>query len=90
MPVENIFEKFDTYIYTPTKGSFDCSPRFIAECKYYNKNIIYHDIDENYLNVDTGLKFRKYDIDNNFKSLLLNENDEIVSILKKYLNGNCR
>ena len=85
MPVKNIFEKFDTYIYTPTKDSFDCSPRFIAECKFYNKNIIYHNIDNDYLKIDTGLKYRKYDIQHNFNSIALNHNDDIIKIIKNII-----
>jgi hypothetical protein len=88
MPVENIFEKFDTYIYTPTGKdgsvaniSFDCSPRFIVECAHYNKNVIYHNIDDEYLSTDTGLKWRKYDIENNFQSLHLDDSDELIDIL---------
>ena len=90
MPLDNIFEKFDTYIYTPTYsvtkkelGCFDCSPRFIAECNYYDKEVIYHNIDKNYLNIDTGLKYRKLDIKNNFESINLKNNDKIIDILKK-------
>lgn len=90
MPLENIFEKFDTYIYTPTYsvtkkelGCFDCSPRFIAECKFYNKEVIYHDIDEQYLNIDTGLKYRKYDIENCFESIILTKDDNIVNVISK-------
>lgn len=89
MPVTSIFEKFDTYIYTPAMlelCGIDCSPRFIAECKYYNKDVIYHKIDNNYLNIDTGLKYRKYDIDNDFQSLVLNDDDEIISLLERYIN----
>ena len=93
MPLDNIFEKFDTYIYTPTYsvtkqelGCFDCSPRFIAECKYYNKDIIYHNIDKNYLNVDTGLKYRKLDIENNFNSIILKDNDKIVDIIRNEIS----
>ena len=88
LPVDNIFKKFDTYIYTPTHldnseaKSFDCSPRFIAECKFYNKQIIYHGIDDNYTNIDTGLKYRKYDIENNFNSIVLTKNDDIIEIIK--------
>lgn len=89
MPVENIFEKFDTFIYTPTylvsnpkHGSFDCSPRFIAECKHYNKEVLYHNIDKKYLEIDTGLKYRKQDIETNFDSIVLNEDDEIIDILR--------
>ena len=89
MPFKDIFEKFDTFIYTPTymwrenNDFFDCSPRFIAECKFYNKNVIYYDIDEDYLNTDTGLKYRMYDINNDFNSIVLDKNDSIIDILNE-------
>ena len=89
MPVEDIFEKFDTFIYTPTymgnidNGFFDCSPRFIAECKFYDKDVIYYGINNEYLGIDTGLKYRKYDIENNFKSIFLDKNDNIIDILNE-------
>lgn len=84
MPVDTIFEKFDTYIYTPTRSDliFDCSPRFIAECKHYNRDVIYHGIDDDYLKKDTGLKWRRHDIDNDFKSIFLNDQDEILNIVE--------
>ena len=85
MPVENIFEKFNSYIYTPTRDKFDCSPRFIAECRFYNKDVIYHDINENYLKIDTGLKYRKYDIENDFKSINLEEDDNIIEIIQNII-----
>ena len=87
-PIDDLFEKFDTYIYTPTgkdgstaQLSFDCSPRFIVECAHYGKEVIYHDIDEEYLSTDTGLKWRRHDIENNFSSLYLEDSDEIIDIL---------
>ena len=93
MPLDNIFEKFDTYIYTPTYsvtkkelGCFDCSPRFIAECKYYNKDVIYHNIDKKYLEIDTGLKYRKFDIENNFNSIILKDNDNIIDIIRNEIS----
>ena len=76
-PVDNLFELFDTYIYTPVSVKFDCSPRFIVECKYYNKNVIYYNINYD----DMGLYWRKYDIDNDFQSLFLTEEDEIIDII---------
>lgn len=80
LPVEGLFNLFGTYVYTPVPRHFDCSPRFIAECKFYDKNVIYHDID--YLDEDTGLYWRKFDIENNFQSLFLTEDDEIINIIK--------
>lgn len=79
-PLEDIFEKFDTYVYTPVTRKWDCSPRFIAECKYYNKEVIYHNID--YWDIDHGLRVRKWDIDNDFESLFLKSDDSIITILK--------
>ncbi|HLE09642.1 MAG: hypothetical protein A2504_07035 [Bdellovibrionales bacterium RIFOXYD12_FULL_39_22] len=83
MPVDNLFEMFTTYIYTPIERKFDCSPRLIAECKFYGKNVIYHKID--YWDEDRGLYYRKWDIDNDFDSICLNENDEIIDVLKKII-----
>lgn len=79
-PVLNIFEQFSTYYYTPIARHFDCSPRFIAECKYYDKEVIYYNID--YLEDDLGLFYRFLDINTNFKSLFLTEEDEIINIIK--------
>lgn len=83
MPVENLFEKFDTYIYTPVERKRDCSPRFIAECKWYNKKVIYHDID--YLEEDKGLFWRKHDIETNFNNISLKKDDEIINLIKERL-----
>ena len=80
-PVAELFEQFTTYVYTPVKRKWDCSPRFIAECKYYGKQVIYHNID--YWDTDLGLYWRKWDIDNNFESLFLTKDDEIVAIVKR-------
>jgi hypothetical protein len=79
-PVDNLFEQFSTYIYTPVTRKWDCSPRFIAECKYYGKQVVYHNID--YWDVDHGLRVRQWDIDNDFDSLYLTSDDEIIDILK--------
>ena len=93
LPINNIFEQFDTYIYTPTDsvlnphcGCFDCSPRFIVECEHYGKKVIYHDIDAEYLNKDTGLKYRRIDIRNNIDSVHLHEHDKIIEIVQKIIN----
>ena len=80
--VDNLFERFDTYIHTPLRGAFDCSPRFAAECIYYGKSVEYYNIDDAYLERDTGLKYRKYDIENDFLSIHLDADDDIIHILK--------
>ena len=82
-PVDDLFNRFQVYVYTPVHRKWDCSPRFIAECKFYNKDVIYHNID--YWDIDKGLYWRKWDIENDFDSLHLREDDEIISILKGIL-----
>lgn len=56
VPLEDIWNKFSTYIYTAIPRQRDCSSRFILECMYYNKDIIY-DIDY----YDNALEVRKKD-----------------------------
>jgi hypothetical protein len=82
-PVGGLFDRFTTYLYTPVSRKWDCSPRFIAECKHYGKDVIYHKID--YWDVDHGLYWRKWDIDNDFSSLHLTETDDIIRILSEYV-----
>ncbi len=77
MPVANLFEQFNKYIYTPVSKHFDCSPRFIAECKYYNIEVVY-EIDYK----DIGLEVRREDL-KHIESISLNSNDEIIQILKE-------
>ncbi len=79
-PVKNLFSKFNKYIYTPLERKWDCSSRFIAECKWYNKEVEYL---VDYFDTDTALYFRKYDIENNFDLLDLKEDDSIINILKE-------
>lgn len=80
LPIPNLFEKFSTYVYTPTIRRFDCSPRFIAECRWYDKQVIYHGID--YWDADKGLFWRQTDINDNFDSIILRDGDEIIDLVK--------
>jgi len=82
-PVDNLFELFDDYIYTSISKMFDCSNRLIAECKHYNKGVIYHDIDDDYLSHDTGLKFRISDVNESLDIVTLSDNDDIISIVSE-------
>ena len=76
-PVLNFFEQFDKYLYTPNTRNFDCSPRLLTECKFYNKEIIIgFDISK-----DIGAYWRWYDIQNNFESLNLKKGDDIERII---------
>lgn len=82
-PILDIHGAFDRYIYTPVGRKWDCSPRFIAECAWYGKDVEYYLID--YWDVDLGLKWRKHDVANDFDSLHLTDCDELFSILGTFL-----
>jgi len=79
-PVFNLFEQFNTYIYTPVRRKWDCSPRFIAECKWYGKDVVFHNID--YWDEDLGLYYRNWDIEHDFSSIELRPDDQITTILR--------
>lgn len=82
VPVENIMEQFQTYVYTPVPRKWDCSNRFIAECLFYGKTVEYKNID--YLDVDTALNVRISDC-KDLNLISLKEKDNIIGILKGLL-----
>jgi len=79
-PVNNIFEKFDDYIYTTTKWQIDCSPRFIVECAVYNKPVVY-EIDYSCI----GVERRKEDIKENLADLELKQDDFFIKYVKSVM-----
>jgi len=80
-PVPNLFDKIDTYIYTPIARQFDCSPRLITEMKYFGKEVIFHCI--NY--IDKGLQTRLSDIESGLHNLQLSKDDAIIPLLDEYI-----
>lgn len=83
MPISDFFEQFDRYVYTPTPQKRDCSPRLLAECKFYGKDVEYFNID--YLDVDLGLRYRIEDIENNFGDIFLQDGDDLIHLLGEIL-----
>ena len=79
-PVDDIFTKFNTYIYTPTTMKWDGSPRFPVECKFNQKNIILEGIDDIYLSHDKGLMYRLHDIQS-LDNIKLTQDDIILDII---------
>jgi len=77
VPVQDIFNRFDTYIYTAIPNQFDCSPRFIVECAVFGKQVQY-EIDY----VDAGIEARKRAIAQDLNSLLLTNNDYFLELVK--------
>lgn len=74
--MDDFFNKFDTYIYTPVNRKFDCSPRLVTECFMQGKKVI-KELDY----YDVGLETRYNDCINNLESLNLTENDYILTLL---------
>lgn len=79
-PVKNILERFDTYIYTPTKWKSDCSPRFIVECAVYGKQVVY-EIDYECKGIDR----RREDIAEDLAGLELKNTDFFISYVKEQM-----
>ena len=77
--MKNMFNEFDTYIYTPVPRHFDCSPRLIAECALFDRRVEYCDIDY----FDVGLETRKKDIESGV--VWMKKDDELIEIVEKYL-----
>lgn len=77
-PLEDFFNKFDTYIYTPVNRKFDCSPRLVTECFMQGKKV-FKELDY----YDVGLETRYNDCISDLNSLDLNENDDILRIIFK-------
>jgi hypothetical protein len=84
-PVEDFMGLFKTFIYLPYTSGFDATPRLIPECKFYGKDVIF--LDE-FSEKRSGGYYRYQDTINDFNGLFLNENDEVVKIIEKVLEGN--
>jgi hypothetical protein len=41
IPLENMWDRFSTYIYTAIPRKMDCSSRFVLECLHYGKHVIF-------------------------------------------------
>jgi len=75
IPVDNLWEKFSTYIYTAIPRKLDCSSRFIIECRHYGKDVIY-DIDY----IDRALEVRKKD---SLQDTTLDKDDYFLKLLNE-------
>lgn len=76
-PVDDFFNKFDTYIYTPVARKFDCSPRLLTECFMQKKRVC---CDVGYF--DPGLQVRYNDCVSNLNELDLTDNDAILDAIE--------
>ncbi len=82
MPLQNMNERFNKFIYTPIDRKWDCSNRMIPECLYLKKEVIV-DVDGDYFLDDTALKIRLDDIKKYSISCIdLSKDKEIVNIIK--------
>jgi len=85
LPIINLTEKFNTFIYTSTPRKWDCSNRMIPESIFYDKKVLMH-LDDDYLEYDIALKVRLDDISkNNLNDITLTEDDEIINIISNII-----
>jgi len=78
VPVDNLWELFSTYIYTSIPKQWDCSSRFIKECEYFGRDVVYAiDYEDKALNVR---------INNSIQDVTLNSNDYFIELL----NDKCK
>lgn len=76
-PVADIWTLFDTYVYTPVPLKFDCSSRFIAECAFYGKRVIY-ELDYE----DVALNARRQDCED-IDCITLKQDDMFLSLINE-------
>lgn len=75
-PIDDFFNQFGTYIYTPVNRKFDCSPRLVTECFMSGKRVFKH-LDY----YDVGLETRYNDCVNDVNTLDLVDGDDILKII---------
>lgn len=78
VPVQNIFDLFTDFLYTPVGGfcdPFDCSPRLPVECRFFGKGF------KMLAPLYRGLDVRLRDIEHNFKNVDLSIEDDIFRFL---------
>lgn len=83
-PIQNFQERFDTLIYFPHDRKFDPSPRVPAECVYFGKKIKiidFHKLSER----KDGAFYRFIDISNNIESLNLENDTDLIVLVKGLL-----
>lgn len=56
LPILNLHDNFDMYLYTPTGKNWDCSPRLLKECYVYKKPVMFCKSVVLNIKENTGLK----------------------------------
>lgn len=82
-PIESFMSLFKTFVYIPYTDGHDSTPRLIPECKFYDKEIMMRT--EGFKK--SGGHYRFKDTQENFESLWLKEDDEIISIVEEVLGN---
>jgi hypothetical protein len=72
VPIKDLWDSFGTYLYTNASVYVDCSPRFIAECKHYGKDLQFFSN-----KIDKGLQTRVKDMEQG--TIDLKESDDLCS-----------
>lgn len=72
VPIKDLWDSFDTYIYTNASVLVDCSPRFVAECNHYGKGLEFFSD-----KIDLGLQTRLNDMKHG--DIELRDSDDVHS-----------
>lgn len=80
-PIINFMNRWTKAMYLNSKRGQDPSPRVIAECKYYEKELIWHRQGE----FKDGAYYRNIDVLNGLDRITLTPEDEIFEIVDGYL-----
>lgn len=78
-PIKDFMGLFNTFVYIPYTDGHDSTPRLIPECKFYGKGVMMHTDDFR----KSGGFYRYNDTVDNFESLWLKKNDELISIIER-------
>ncbi len=81
-PVKDFMSLFHCFIYIPYKDGTDATPRLIPETEYYGKQLDYYDKG---LEMKSGGYYRYQDTLNDWPSLWLKEDDEIMEHIETCL-----
>lgn len=79
-PIKDYLYQFDSFIYFQSNRGQDPSPRIIPETMFYGKELYFYNYDKS---VKDGAYYRIKDCMNDFDSIVLKENDEILDMINE-------
>jgi len=81
-PINNYLYSFNSFIYFQSNRRQDPSPRIIPECVFYDKKLEFYEYNKN---IKDGAYYRYKDTIEDFDSIVLKDDDEILDIINDRL-----